>query len=529
MKHFKALFVVALVVTFAVPAYAETQNVKVSGSIDMYHFYRSNWDLRDNNDAGAQPGFGSFSFFTVPGVDHGSTSISRSEGDDYFRTNTQIEVSADLTDNVSTVINIVNQRDWNAGTDDFTDAAPSDGEEFDIELDLAYVQMKEIFYSPLTLTFGRQDLWFGRGLVIGSNWRAWDHEATPTFGTGQVQADEYSVTTAFDAIRATLDFNPWTLDFVYSKIDENAHDPEDDIDLYVVNVNYKFSEYNAVAELYYAGEIDRGTFPTFNFTEEDGATHDNDTHTIGGRVQFDPISQITLGGELAYQFGDYRSPFDFFGGPPTAEFHEERDREAWMLNLFGTYRWDYEWKPEITIEYLHFSGEEDPAHSGTSEDYNAWNRLYRGKFLTAYADYREFVYGTGDPVDQAAGQNENLFQVRGSMRPLEDLLIEASWTYLWTDEDVDNEFLASFESSFQSGNQRDEELGWEVDLGATYDYTEDVSFSVLAAWFVPGDFFDGDTTFDGVPVSTETAPEASVFKIADDTAFEVVSSVKVTF
>ena len=45
MKSFKALFVAALVLGMAVPAFAETQNVKVSGSIDSYAFYRENYDL----------------------------------------------------------------------------------------------------------------------------------------------------------------------------------------------------------------------------------------------------------------------------------------------------------------------------------------------------------------------------------------------------------------------------------------------------------------------------------------------------
>src|SRR3989338_9020467 len=164
MKHLRALFVLALVVGFAVPAFAETQNVKVSGSLDAYWIYRVNFDLKDNNDSGAIP-VGS----AVPDSG-GTTNLTghSSEADDYFMSITQIEVSADLTDNVSTVINLVNQRDWNA--DDFvagdtatTNTTPS---EFDIILDLAYVQMKEIFYSPLTLTIGRQDLWFGRWFII---------------------------------------------------------------------------------------------------------------------------------------------------------------------------------------------------------------------------------------------------------------------------------------------------------------------------------------------------------------------------
>ncbi len=479
MKLLKALFVLALVLAVAAPVYAETQNVKVSGAIDSYWFYRSNYDLRDNNDVGAVPvGTAAATY------DHGATGATshRSEGDDYFRSNTQIEVSADLTDNVSTVINIVNQRDWNANdfvNDNTTATTNTATNEFDIQLDLAYVQMKEIFYSPLTLTIGRQDLWFGRGFIVGNNNREWDQ-------SGVTQADEYSVTTAFDAARATLDFNPWTLDFVYSKIDENAHDPEDDIDLYVANVNYKFAEYNAVAEGYYVGEVDRATLNAAAATTQES----NSTHTIGGRVQFDPISQITLGGELAYQFGDYRA----------AAADPKRDRHAWAFDVFGTYRWDYTWKPEITLEYVHFSGEDDLG--ANSSEYNAWNGLYRGKFWTAYADFREFVYGTSDGVDQAATQNSQFIQVKGSLKPLEDLLLEGSFTYLWNDEDVHST------AGVQTSAVRSDDIGYEIDFQVVYDYTEDVSFGVVAGWFVPGDFYSSPN---------------------DQTATDVVSSVKVTF
>ncbi len=154
----------------------------------------------------------------------------------------------------------------------------------------------------------------------------------------------------------------------------------------------------------------------------------------------------------------------------------------------------------MTVEYVHFSGEDDLGANST--EYNAWNRLYRGKFWTAYADYRELVYGTSDPIDQSAATNSQFVQVKGALRPLEDLLLEGSFTYLWNDEDVHS----------ISGNQgspvRSDEIGWEIDLEATYDYTEDVSFGVLAGWFEPGDFYSSPN---------------------DQGASTVVSSVKVTF
>ncbi len=465
-------------------AFAETQNVKVSGSIDAYSFYRSNFDLVKNNDASVVP-VGA----TVPAQSHGnggdsvaSSAIQRSDADSFFFTITQMEVSADLTDKVSTVINLINQRDWNAETVDNTSStaantAISSANEFDIELDLAYVQMKEIFYSPLTLTIGRQDLLFGRGFVVGWN---------PQNPQGLIQPVEFTQVQSFDAIRATLDFNPWTLDFVYSKILAGAPNPQDDKDLYIANVNYKFAEYNAVAEAYYVGEFDRNALRSTT-----AGTKDNETDTIGGRVQFDPISQITLGGELAYQFGDYRATVSA----------PNRDRQAWAADIFGTYRWDNTWKPEATLEYVHFSGESDLG-AGATGSYGAWNSLYRGRFWTAYGDFREFVYATGDAVDQPATTNQDLIQVKGALKPLEDLLLEASFTYFWTPETVHST------PGVQSSSTRNKDIGWEIDLQATYDYTEDVSFGLLAGWFVPGNFYQ--------------SPD-------DATAVDLVSSVKVSF
>ena len=479
MKLTKALLVLALAIAVAAPAYAETQNVKVSGAIDAYWFYRINYDMLDNNDASIVPVLG-----TVPSQSHGTSAINRSEADDFFRTNTQIEVTADMTDNVSAVVNLTNQRDWNSNQlNTTTNPARTAGDnvaadEYDIELDLAYVQMKEIFYSPLTLTIGLQDIWLGRGFIVGNNNLNWDRQNITT-------ADEYSVQTAFDAVRATLDFNPWTVDLIYAKIDENNPNPEDDRDLWVAYVNYKFAEYNAVADGYFVGEVDRatvsGTSGSFN----------NETDTLGLRAQFDPISQITLGGEIAYEFGQYRS----------AITSPSRDRNAWAANLFGTYKWDNTWKPSATLEWVHFSGEEDMGAAATTE-YKAWNALFRGKFWTAYGDFREFVYATAQGDDQPATTNQDFVQVKGAMKPLNDLLIEASYTYFWVPERI-HQTAGVLTSPSENDN-----LGSEVDFQATYDYTDDVAFGLLLGWFIPGDFYNSPN---------------------DATVMDLVTSVKVSF
>jgi len=477
MKNWKISLggMLILALAFSGSAFAETQNVKVSGSLDVYAFYRGNFDLLDDNDASVSAAGATVAGGGIPAQTHSGTAGQRSDVDEFFFSITQVEVSADLTDNVSTVINLINQRDWTSDTlDTAGDVSSGATNEFDILLDLAYVQMKEIFYSPLTLTIGRQDLLFGRGFIVGWN---------PQDPQGINQAEEFTQIQSFDAIRATLDFNPWTLDFVYSKIAERSLNPEDDRDLYITNVNYKFAEYNAVAEGYYVGDFNRSTLSGST------GTFDEETNTVGGRVQFDPISQMTLGAEMAYQFGETRNG---------TLLNPVRDREAWATDIFGEYRWDNVWKPMVGIQYVHLSGEGDL--SSTTNSFSAWNGAFRGPIYGWYHDYKEIYFATAFSSDQAAGQNQQHISVYGSMQPMEDLKLTAAYWYFWSDEDV------HVTSGVQSSSTLDDEIGHEIDLAAIYSYTEDVTFTLMADWFIPGDMYN--EPFDAV--ATQLVGEVKV-------------------
>ena len=478
MKHLKALLVLALGLVIAAPAYAETQNVKVSGSIDAYWFYRHNLDLLDNNDAGSVA-----SANAVPAGNHAGSATHRSESDDYAMTITQLQVNADLTDNVSTVINLINQRDWNAQT--YEGTAANAGAEFDVMLDLAYVQMKEIFYAPLTLTIGRQDLVFGRGFILGWNPQNPGLDGTGAAGSGTIAATEFTQIQSFDALRATLDFNPWTIDMVYSNVDENSRDNADDHELYLVNVNYKFAEYNAVAEAYYLGDFDRAAVAGAS------GTKDNITNTFGGRIQFDPISQMTLGGEIAYQSGDYYA----------AVTSPARDRNAWAMNIFGEYRIDNTWKPMVGIEYVLFSGEEDMG-AGSTQGYGSWNGSWRLPVYGWLRDYQEIYYETAQTNDQPAGTNQQHISLYGSMNPMTDLKLDAKYWHFWTDAPVHTTAGVLGSGSLSS------QIGDELDITTTYTYTEDVTFTFYANWFFPGAMFSSPN---------------------DATASEFISEVKVAF
>jgi len=466
MKLFKVLCIFALVVGFATVASAEVQNVKVSGDLGMYSFWRNDYDLNDKD----------------PNVN---------EAQNWFMTIAELQVDADLTDNVATCIRLFNQREW-----DDKDPEYSSDDQYKVEIDLAYVVLKEMLYSPLTLTVGRQDLWLGDGLVVGAKFN--DPQT-------QIIADEYSAMTSFDAIRATLDYDPWTIDLIYSKIEENNNltggaagteqtGNNDDADLWVANVGYVFDSYNAEAEAYYVYLHDRTNMNTAATAIEDTG---NTVDCLGIRGSFDPVEQGTIKGEIALQLGDF-----VYDGTNVA-----RDRKAYALDIVGEYRFDdMRWAPKVTVEYLYLSGETEDENDDT-DDWEGWHQLYCGKTTLAIRQWQNVFYDTDyrgasniDDMlmnaDQDSGvSNTQMILVSGEIYPTESLTIGATYGNIRLAQKV-------------SEVSTDKGVGDEIDITLTYDYTEDVTFGLLAAWFFPGDYFPSDQ---------------------DDNAVDVVGSLNVSF
>ncbi|MCK9431198.1 MAG: hypothetical protein M0R17_14605, partial [Candidatus Omnitrophica bacterium] len=123
-KRLIAVLALALVAGLAFsPAYAEVQNVKVSGDITMSGVARRHFGLSNTN------------------LDDKSVLKQN-----FIMTQTRVRVDADLTDNVTATVRLLNERIWNGQND--TNSSGSNSTE--IDLDLAYVTLKEFLYSPLT-------------------------------------------------------------------------------------------------------------------------------------------------------------------------------------------------------------------------------------------------------------------------------------------------------------------------------------------------------------------------------------------
>jgi hypothetical protein len=400
---------------------------------------------------------------------------------------------------------------------------------FNVELELAYIELKEFLYSPLTLKIGRQDLWFGRGFIIGANY------IDPNMS---LNAPEYTAIKSFDAVRATLDYDPWTIDAVFAKIAENWERSDDDTNLWGVNVGYVFDDYNAEAEAYwflkqqrftgdnpyaqlntlmdiartplYASMITPGTvianlellqqLPQQQIGVING-NNSNDVHTIGTRGSFDPIEDWTIALEGAYQFGEYLG---------TNYQIEQRLRSAWAVDAEIECRFwqdDFAWRPTLGAEYIFYSGEEDMGniYSGVSGEYHGWDPMFRGKVDTAIREWQNVMYRTSQ-ASTPSWTNQHQVLVKGGLEPTDSLAFTATYGAFWLVEP-----WASNTTTFNGINIPENTqmfVGQEVDLNLTWDYTEDVQFGLLTGWFFPGDHFNSST---------------------DDVATDIVGSVKLSF
>jgi len=516
MKFMKIACVIAVALCLAGSVYAETQSVKVSGDLTVRGIFRDHYNYLSS--AGNQEPGGSATSTTRTG--------NTRTNQEWIMSVPEIQVDADLTDNVQTVIRLVNQRDWNVYSKSTlsgynigpngTGGYAYNDQAFNVMLDLAYVTLKDFIYSPLTLSIGRQDLWFGKGFIVGANLQnpgmngqVGSPNQIPAVVSGNMNtignlsAPEYTAITGFDSIKAVLDYDPWTITAVYANIATGAIQDTDSTNLWGVNVGYKFDAYKAEMEGYWFWKND-------NMINSYAAlkNQSNSVQTVGLRGSFDPIDVITIAAEGAYQGGTYVG---------SSMQHNNDARSAWALDVSVEGRMftdKYSWKPKLGAEFIWYSGEANRDDSGAAGTYNGWDPMYRGKFDSAIREfvgrfYRSGRYGSAAPqlVSCPDASFTNQYQVifLGSIQPMESLNIKANYNLFW------NQALYDVTDSKSKGY-----VGSEVDINATWDYTEDVSFGLLAGFFVPGTVYD----------SAHSSPTVAT---GDQIASDIVGSVKVSF
>ena len=476
MRRLIVVGLLAFAVALTGTAYAEVQNIKVSGDIDMKGISHHNYDLKEKNRNFSHEGTG--------GLDN----VSNDDDEGFFLSTVNVQVDADLTDNVSTSVRLLNQRKWDNGS------ATQD----DVHLENAYVTLKEFLYSPLTIIAGRQNLVYGTGFIVG-NGRLQDAEGVFALSDSagiQPNGREYSAFNSFDAIRAILDFAPLTVEGLIAKNNETGVLTNDE-DLYGLIVNYKLDRWNAEIEPYWFFLDDESGARTVTVNDSIRSSNAarayeiNRVHTVGLRLAASPVENLKLSGEAAHQFGELVDT----GTAATlasADF-SKRDRSAWGANVYANYTWaQVPWTPATGVGWVFFSGEESAVERGTSgasltnqkDNFNAWDSIYRGSFTTYIQDFlggqdaSANLYTTADRNDTSAATNRHYLFFDASAKPMQDVTLWGRYTRSWFDE--------------APRPDRDKHAGDEVDVKVLYDYTEDVQLSAFGGWFIPGQYYDDE-------------------------------------
>ncbi len=370
----------------------------------------------------------------------------------FIRQRSRLTTEVDLTDMVMGVATIEAEGVWGR-------AVGQDEAEWDVNLAEAYIQLSEIFYSPVTLKVGRQYLHYGRGFLISS------------------REFEYN----FDAVRTVFDFYPWTVDLIYSRLDETnffAYDPTedrvttgsrkafDDRDLFGVNLNYSSDFWTM--EGYVFGIRDAAA-EEFNRAKDAPVT-------VGVRGDASPVQALDIWGEVSYQLGRYEPLFQVVDdeGFVVDVRGESQKIRALAFDVGAVYIFDTAWEPALAFSYVFASG--DKEDSDKREGFNPlWNYNYYGY---AYSPRLS---------------NIGIANVQLSFIPSPATLLILDFFYYQQDRAIAmrmGDWRQDNGGVMAMTNGIDKNLGMELDVIFEYNYSEDLSARLIGAWFTPGDAYE---------------------------------------
>lgn len=515
----------ALVVGLAFAAYAEVQNVKVSGDLTVMGVARDNFDLTKV----PEPRVNMTSNNNLDDKDRDILSIAR------------VRVDADLTDNVTATVRLLNERVWNGDSTLATQAnrniglntAVNNNDNRDsVNVDLAYVTLKEFLYSPLSLKVGRQELRFGNGFIVG------DPDTNLYSAVTNLSEGDLSARKSFDALRATLDYNPLVVDLVYAKTQSGAANLHDDVDLVGGNASYELNK-DTTLEGFFFSKITGTNAPATWNVDSNSATGFTGTgiggpigaltkdesdivNTIGVRAANKTVKNLALDGQIAYQFGRYNPKYDpnaridasggGIGG--SANSAKNAARHAWAAQLMANYdlkdaKYVGKYNPILKASYTYLSGNNRDNNKTT---YKGWDTMFEdqsiGHILNAiFADTNMHKMGLGAKAKLTDDITANFDYVSAWF----DKKIPAGRA--WVPSGIAT--AAATARQFISKDSAQKFIGNEFDAVVTYDYTEDVQFALL------GGLFLASKNIEDVQTGTRTGQSAA--------ATELIGSMKVTF
>ncbi len=345
------------------------------------------------------------------------------DNQDWFDSYIRVYVEGHPSPDVSAMVRIIAERDW--GAEGITTVDPVTGEtesEHTTQVDL------DLAYLALENAWGSPATFvLGRQkLSYGEGFLIGNN------CTYRTTTYEQSMRKAFDALKLSFGLTPFTLDFFTALIVERYDDS--DVELYGANLKYDYLSTAA---------IDIGVFYKVN-SAQDAKTI---AFSVRGESEIIAIPGLKLKAEIVPQIGDYNANRDLsaLGGYAGISY-----------NSIGQVCFISE--PYIGVNYIFMSGEENP--DASSGDYGQFDPLYEDE-----------VYGEINERNSSLGLNTNarILNVKLGGKFTDAASVELNYYGLSRSEQV-------------SGS---DEFGTEIDFKLNYEYTEDVSFALLIAYFDP--------------------------------------------
>jgi len=354
----------------------------------------------------------------------------------YVEQRTRINVNADFTDDVRVYIEV---DDYGFFGSDFRDS-PYTGDFGSAGGGAGDVSLYQGYIEVNDMWDTALRLRIGRQEIsLGSEWLVGTNDASSAF-TGL----------SFDAIRLDYGTDSFSIAGIWAKLAETGTGDfgDDDTDLYAIYGSYAGFE-DITIDAYWI--MIRAEGAGGGTLAGPGAGTDVDLHTIGARAGGN-VGNFDFEAELAFQFGD----IDFAGGGSS-------DTDGIGLNLELGYTFDANYEPRIYIGFAWLEGP-DSGDAGFNRLFSNW-------------EYSEFLGNT---------HLSNVWLIRGgvSASPTEDISLGLDLAYFQVDDEA-------------SGS--DESLGFETNLHAEYQYSEDLVFRFGWAHFFADDGIeDGNSITPGV-------------------------------
>lgn len=327
-----------------------------------------------------------------------------------------------------------------------------------------FLEAKEMFHLPLSIRIGRQEIRLGSEWLVDGN----DDGPTPAWGL------------SFDALRLTYTTPTLTSDIWFAKLEENVTTTFDgDTDFYGAYTRFTDIK-DMTLDAYWLWIHD-----TSNSTESYSSGINEWIAQAAGLDQYDAVDLHTMGFritgtrgsldfdmEIAYQFGNAGHINSLFKpvllGKNAAQF------DVWGLNVDLGYTFPTTLNPRIYVGYAYFEGKDNRDISFLQWLDALFNPFYTGKGSISFN--RLFSNRSYSAIlDGSDMSNAHLFHWGIELSPTETVGLGLDFGYYLADKVFKRPALPLVSWWTKSNSPK---LGFETDLHFTYEYSDDLSFTI---------------------------------------------------